>query len=118
MKELIELKQNNKDNAKSLWWYSWKRLKRNKLAIVGLTFVAVFVLIAVFANFIAPMDPDLQTLEYSLKPSGFRGNLLAIKSPASEYQEELVAIESFVIKEIQYFVKQLLVKIKYFQSYH
>lgn len=105
MKELIELKQNNKDNAKSLWWYSWKRLKRNKLAIVGLTFVAVFVLIAVFANFIAPMDPDLQTLEYSLKPSGFRGNLLAIKSPASEYQEELVAIESFVIKGDSVFCK-------------
>jgi ABC-type dipeptide/oligopeptide/nickel transport system permease subunit len=39
---------------RSLWSDAWRRLKRNKLAVVGLVIVSTFSLIAVFASLIAP----------------------------------------------------------------
>ncbi len=39
----------------------WKRFRSNKLAMAGLIIVAVIVLSAVFANFIAPYDYDKQS---------------------------------------------------------
>ena len=39
---------------RSLWTDAWRRLKRNKLAVVGLIIVATFSLIAIFASVIAP----------------------------------------------------------------
>ena len=35
----------------------WHYFKRNKGAVVGLAYVAVMIIIAVFANFIAPYNP-------------------------------------------------------------
>lgn len=60
----------------SLWYYSWIRFKRNKLAMAGLIILALLILIAVFAGVLAPFDPIDQTLEYATKPSGFTGNVL------------------------------------------
>ncbi len=39
---------------------AWKRFKRNKTAIVGLVVVCILILIALFANFIAPYDYQAQ----------------------------------------------------------
>jgi oligopeptide transport system permease protein len=39
---------------RSLWTDAWRRLRRNKLAVVGLFIVAAFALIAIFAAAIAP----------------------------------------------------------------
>jgi oligopeptide transport system permease protein len=39
---------------RSLWTDAWRRLRRNKLAVVGLVVVATFSLIAIFAPAIAP----------------------------------------------------------------
>src|SRR5918993_5756242 len=39
---------------RSLWTDAWRRLRRNKLAVVGLFIVATFSLIAIFAPVIAP----------------------------------------------------------------
>lgn len=39
---------------RSLWGDAWRRLRRNKLAVIGLIIVVTFSLIAVFAPFIAP----------------------------------------------------------------
>jgi ABC-type dipeptide/oligopeptide/nickel transport system permease subunit len=61
---------------RSLWYYSWKRLKRNKLAMMGLAITIVLIVVAAMASFLSPFDPDLQVLEYSTKPSGFHGNIL------------------------------------------
>ena len=44
------------------WRYSWRRLRRNKLALTGLGIVAVFGLLALFAPLIAPYDPGEQHL--------------------------------------------------------
>lgn len=39
---------------------SWKRFKRNPTALIGLAVVCILILIAVFANFIAPYDAQVQ----------------------------------------------------------
>jgi oligopeptide transport system permease protein len=62
--------------SKSLWYYSWIRFKRNKLAMAGLIILVLLILMALFAPFLAPYDPIDQTLEYATKPSGFKGNAL------------------------------------------
>ena len=36
----------------------WRRFRRNKLAVVGMYIAIALVLVAIFANFIAPYDPD------------------------------------------------------------
>jgi peptide/nickel transport system permease protein len=41
----------------------WKRLKRNKLAMVGLVILALLFLTAIFADFVAPYPSDKQNLE-------------------------------------------------------
>lgn len=42
----------------------WKRLKKNKLALVGLGIIAVLVFLALFANIIAPYDYAKQDLRH------------------------------------------------------
>ncbi len=64
----------------SLWYYSWIRFKRNKLAMAGLITLIILILIAITAPFLAPFDPNDQTLEYATKPSGFKGNVLLKKA--------------------------------------
>src|SRR5258707_14954590 len=66
--------------SKSLWYYSWIRFKRNKLAMAGLITLCCLVLIAITAGILAPYDPINQTLEYATRPSGFVGNVLVKKS--------------------------------------
>lgn len=62
--------------SRSLWYYSWIRFKRNKLAMAGLITLILLILMAIFAGLLAPFDPVDQTLEYATKPSGFIGNVL------------------------------------------
>ena len=66
--------------SRSLWYYSWLRFKRNKLAASGSVILILLIFVAVFAPFIAPFDPVDQTLEYATKPSGFKGNVLVKKA--------------------------------------
>jgi len=48
---------------RSLWGEIWRRLLRDKFAILGLVIIAVLVFIAVFAPWIAPHDPTQQYSE-------------------------------------------------------
>jgi oligopeptide transport system permease protein len=41
-----------------LWRDAWRRLTRNKLAMAGLVFIGFVVLVAIFANVLAPYDPN------------------------------------------------------------
>lgn len=66
--------------SKSLWYYSWIRFKRNKLAMAGLVILVLLIMIALAAPLLAPYDPIDQTLEYATKPSGFTGNVLVKKA--------------------------------------
>lgn len=47
---------------RSQFWDIWRRLRRNKLAMLGLIIVLILVLSSVFANFIAPYDYAQQDL--------------------------------------------------------
>jgi peptide/nickel transport system permease protein len=81
--------------SRSLWYYSWKRFTRNKLAFGGLIITILLILFATFAPLVAPFDPNLQVLEYATKPTGFKGNVIlrtneisaneAIPIPIQEY---------------------------------
>lgn len=62
--------------SKSLWYYSWIRFKRNRLAMAGLVTIIILIFIALVAGIISPFDPISQTLEYTTKPIGFEGNVL------------------------------------------
>lgn len=54
----------------SLYKDAWKRLRRNKLAMLGLAIVIILILIAIFAPLLAPNDPIERVKEDSLlKPN-------------------------------------------------
>jgi peptide/nickel transport system permease protein len=82
----------------SLWWYSWRRLKKNRLAMIGLVIFTFMIVVAAFADLLAPMDPNRQILEYALKESGFKGNVLVLKSMGGSYDNEQVPVESFTLQ--------------------
>lgn len=50
---------------RSQWVDVWLRLKRNKLAMVGLCIVAVIVFVSIFADIIAPYDYDAQDYDHT-----------------------------------------------------
>lgn len=43
--------------ARSLWADAWRRLLRNKAAIVGMVIITLFIFVALFASVIAPHNP-------------------------------------------------------------
>ncbi|MDR7543086.1 MAG: ABC transporter permease [Armatimonadota bacterium] len=49
---------------------AWRRFRRNRLALFGATIVAVLVLLAVFAPYVAPADPARQSLADKRMPPG------------------------------------------------
>ena len=50
------------ERGESLWQDAWKRLRRNKPAVVGLIVIIAWILLAIFAPLIAPQPYDLQVL--------------------------------------------------------
>jgi oligopeptide transport system permease protein len=44
---------------RGLWWDAWRRLRRNKAALVGAAYIALMIVIAVFAPLLAPHDPNV-----------------------------------------------------------
>lgn len=53
---------------RSLWGDAWRRLSRNKAAVLGMVVVLLYILIAIFAPLIAPKNPIEQTSRNSLRP--------------------------------------------------
>jgi len=65
-----ELEIEGKYSRSSLYKDAWKRLKKNKLAMLGLGIVIFLVILAIFAPLIAPYDPNARVKEDSaLGPS-------------------------------------------------
>jgi oligopeptide transport system permease protein len=46
--------------SRGLWQDAFRRLRRNRLAMLGLTFITLIILVAAFANVLAPYDPAFQ----------------------------------------------------------
>ncbi|MGJ7035406.1 nickel transporter permease [Anoxybacillus eryuanensis] len=55
------------EQATSLWKEGWIRFRKNKMALVGSGIVLFFILLAVFAPFIAPYDMNDQQLSLRLQ---------------------------------------------------
>ncbi|PDW00026.1 ABC transporter permease [Candidatus Chloroploca asiatica] len=53
---------------RSLWGDAWRRLRRNKAAMLGITVVLLYVLVALAAPWLAPKNPVAQTSNNSLRP--------------------------------------------------
>jgi ABC-type dipeptide/oligopeptide/nickel transport system permease subunit len=87
-----------KTTPHSLWYYSWRRLRRNKLAMLGLGITILLILVAAGASFLAPFDPNLQVLEYSTKPMGFHGNVLIARSDVDPSQTIPIPIAEYRIQ--------------------
>ncbi len=51
-----------KAQGQSLWLDAWKRLRRNKLAVIGAAIIIVNIILAIFAGQIAPKPYDAQVL--------------------------------------------------------
>lgn len=67
---LEEIETGKKYSRTSLYKDAWKRLKKNKLAMLGLSIVILIILIAIFASLISPYNPILRIKEdSSLSPS-------------------------------------------------
>jgi ABC-type dipeptide/oligopeptide/nickel transport system permease subunit len=67
---LEEIETRRKYSRTSLYKDAWKRLKKNKLAMLGLSIVILLILIAIFAPLISPYNPILRIKEdSSLGPS-------------------------------------------------
>ena len=58
------------DRAVGLWGDAFRRMRRSPAAIIGGTIVGFFVLIAIFAPFLAPFDPTRGNLADSYLPPG------------------------------------------------
>ncbi len=55
-------KLDKRAKGESLWMDSWKRLRRNRLAVVGAIIILINIFIALTAPIIAPKDRDTQVL--------------------------------------------------------
>ncbi|MGM0420250.1 MAG: ABC transporter permease [Bacillota bacterium] len=53
-----ELELTKKTRKHGLWYDSWRRLKRNKAAMLGLIMAAAFIIVAIFAPVFAPYPPN------------------------------------------------------------
>lgn len=70
---MMTIRKNN------LWYYSYLRFKRHKLAFISLLFVIFLIIIAAFADLIAPHNPDEQVLEFTTKPAFYKCEILRKK---------------------------------------
>ena len=64
-----------------LWRDAWRRLRRNPAALIGLFFLLVFVVAAVFAPLLAPHGPleqNLKLVEKGCCPGPSTGHLFGV----------------------------------------
>lgn len=57
-----ELREKKIVAGRSLWVEAWRRLRRNKLAMIGLGMIGLVIFCAVFAPLVAPYDPVEQRI--------------------------------------------------------
>lgn len=75
----------------------WRRLTKNKGAIVAMLILAVMIASAIAAPLITPFDPTTQVLEYSVKPAGFRGLVLFKINPSDPETPSIIAVRDYEV---------------------
>mgnify|MGYP001627161893 CR=1 FL=1 len=74
---------------------AWQRLRKHKGAVIALFVLLGMILLAVAAPLVTPFDPSTQILEYSVKPAGFRGEVLLKRNPANPDVPSILAVSWF-----------------------
>lgn len=74
---------------------AWRRLRKNRGAVIGMTILVLMITMAVCAPLVTPFDPSTQILEYSVKPALFRGSVLYKENPGDISRPSIVAVSSF-----------------------
>ena len=84
--------EKSKEKPVSQWQIAWRRLRRHKLAMIGLVAFVVIVLMSLSASFIAPYDYEEINLDLSyapiMSPSAIEGEPVHIpryRSPGARY---------------------------------
>jgi ABC-type dipeptide/oligopeptide/nickel transport system permease subunit len=73
----------------ALWRHAWRRLSRNRLALLGLAIVALFSVLALLAPLVAPRNPLAQELSAAVQPPS-RGHLLGTDNFGRDILSRLV----------------------------
>ena len=80
----------------SLWYYSWMRLKRNKFAVSGLVILLFMILVAIFADLLAPFNPDSQILEFASKPVFYKSDVIIKKKTSLAYEKLFIPVKKII----------------------
>lgn len=94
-----------KKHSNSLTQLAWKRLKRNRLAMMGLTIICISILVALLGALIrpdnSPMANDMM-LQLTTQKPGFSVKMLRVKKNAEEHSPGLFGMMLFGGKESEY----------------
>lgn len=88
----------SRQHAESPSTLVWKRLKKNKGAVVAMIVLAIMILSALAAPFITPFDPTTQILEYSVKPAGFQGTVFYKVNPSDPTTPSIIAVKDYLLR--------------------
>ncbi len=55
-------------NIESPWRVAWRRFKKNRLALLGTVILGIFILLATFAPFLTPHDPNRSNYRQQKQP--------------------------------------------------
>ena len=97
----------NKDiYSKPLSYYTWQRLKKNKLAVFGMLVIGIATIVAISGYLIMPdssPDANNQMLELSIKPPGFKIKMLLKRK--NEDSHKVNFIKKMLFGEISDYVE-------------
>jgi oligopeptide transport system permease protein len=74
----------HEQKGESLWADAWKRLRRNRAAVMGLIIIIIFILIAIFADALAPYPYDLQNRDFGNSAPSWVMSLFPTLKPRDE----------------------------------
>lgn len=76
------VKEQHKIYSRSLSYFAWQRLKKNKLAVLGMYVIGISFIVAILGSLIRPDGTPMANemlLQYTTKEPGFNGKLLLIR---------------------------------------
>jgi peptide/nickel transport system permease protein len=74
----------------SYWAAVWRRLRRHRLAMVGLGIIAAIILLAIFAPYVSPTDPLAIDYAHTAAPPGAPGHLLGTDAVGRDILARLI----------------------------
>ncbi len=74
----------------SYWAMAWRRLRRHRVAMVGLAIIAGIILLAIFAPLVSPADPLTIDYAHPAAPPGVGGHLLGTDAVGRDLVARLI----------------------------